>query len=96
MQTVMKLALQFGYVKPSELLDKLNSWDIGLWQAYDGLYPFGQQHTDHLLAELISVCFNMWKSKDSPILTVEDILGHEPLTEEYVTATLKAFTNGTD
>jgi hypothetical protein len=48
-----------------------------------------------LLATLISVCFNLWKSKDAQPITVEEILGqYEPLSEEYVATTLKAFTNG--
>lgn len=91
----MKLALHFGYVNPRELLAKLSSKDIGLWAAFDSLYPFGQHYTDRLLATQISVCFNLWKSKDTPPITIEQIMGLEnELTEDYVTATIKAFKNG--
>ena len=92
----MKLALQFGYVNPREVLEKLSSKDIGLWAAFDSICPFGQHYSDRLVATLTSVCFNLWKSKESPPLSIEQIMGLEnELTEEYVTATLKAFTNGT-
>jgi hypothetical protein len=38
----------------------------------------------------------MWKSKESPPVSAEEFLGiSEPLTPEYVTATLNSFRHGT-
>ena len=92
---MFKLALSLGYPKPLELLKRLSSRDIALWQAYDSLYPFGQFHTDFLIAQLTSIMYNMWKSKESPPVSADEFLGvAEPLTAEYVTSTLKAFKHG--
>lgn len=87
--------MYFGYSKPLELLKELSSQDIAWWQAYDKLYPFGQFHTDFLIAQLTAINYNMWKSKDSPPISAEEFLGiAEPLTEAFVTSTLKAFKQG--
>lgn len=84
-----------NYPKPLELLERLSSRDIALWQAYDNLFPFGQYHTDYLLAQLTAVTFNMLKAGDTEPLTVDEVLGiAEPLTEEYVKATIRNFNNG--
>lgn len=81
-----------GCHKPSQLLNELSSYDIALWQAYDTLFPFGQYHTDYLIAQMTSVIFNLLKSKESPPITIDEFLGKQnQLTEEYVTATLRAF-----
>lgn len=89
----MKLALySHKFKNPLKILKELSSVDIALWQAYDNLYPFGQFHTDYLIAQLSAIMFNMWKAKEVEPLTVEDILGiSQPLTEEYVRATIKSF-----
>ena len=84
-----------GCHKPSQLLSNLSSYDIAMWQAYDTLFPFGQFHTDYLLAQLTSVMFNMLKGKDSQPISTDEFLGrNQVLTEEYVTATLRAFKGG--
>jgi len=37
----------------------------------------------------------MWKAKESPPMTTDELLGiSEPLTEEYVTRMLRAFNQG--
>jgi hypothetical protein len=93
---VFKLALAFGEPKPLELLKRLSSKEIALWQAYDNLYPFGQNASDFLIAQLTSIMYNMWKSKESPPISTEEFLGiSEPLTEEYVASTIRAFKHGT-
>ena len=95
MQTAFKLALTLGSIHPLEVLKKLSSLELALWQAYDTVYPFGQSHTDYLIAKLITIVFNMWKSKDVEPMTINDVLERtQPLTEEYVTATIRSFNNG--
>lgn len=87
----------FRCIKPIELLNKLSSKDIALWQAYDNLFPFGQQHTDFLLAQLTAVCFNLWKAKEVTPIDANIVLGKKvKLTEDYVMATLRTFNNGTN
>lgn len=81
-----------GCHKPSQLLSNLSSYDIAMWQAYDTLFPFGQFHTDYLLAQLTSVMFNLLKAKEVQPITPDEFLGkNQTLSEEYVTATLRAF-----
>lgn len=69
----------------------MSSLDVALWQAYDRLYPFGQHHTDYLIAQLVAITFNSNKDKESPAITVNDVLGIcEPLTEEKVAAVMRS------
>jgi len=86
-----------GNVQPMQVLKSLSSKDVALWLAYDRLYPFGQQRTDFLIAQLTAVCFNLWKGKTTEPKDTDDFLGKRvELTEEYVSATLRTFKHGTN
>ena len=86
-----------GEVRVSKVIKEMTSLDCALWQAYDSLYPFGQHHTDYLIAQLTTVVFNAWKGKDTPSLTTNEVLGiFVPLTEDKVSATLRSFKGGTN
>lgn len=90
MQLVFKLALCIGEGKPLKLLQQLTSSDIALWQAFDRLHPIGKQYTDFLIAQLTALMFNMWKGKEEPPLTVDEVLGkQQQLTEEYVRSVIR-------
>ena len=80
-----------GQLQITKILKSLSSLDIALWQAYDKLYPFGQHHTDFLIAQLIAIIFNANKASNIPAISVNDVLGiHEPLTEEKVEAVIRS------
>lgn len=85
----------FGYPRPLDLLEQLTSRDIALWEAYDGLCPYGHFTTNRLIAESIVVFYNMNKAKEYPPITVDEVLGiQQAMTEEYVLSTIRAFKAG--
>lgn len=66
-----------------------------MWIAYDKAFHLGQYHTDRLLAQLIALTFNAWKDKETPPLNENMVLGKfEPLSEQYVTSTIRSAKHG--
>lgn len=48
----MKLALQVGRLDVDRMLAAMDVRQLVEWMAYDNLLPFGQDHTDFLIAQL--------------------------------------------
>jgi hypothetical protein len=60
-----RLALATGCLHPTDILEQLTSRELSQWTAYYNLAPFGQDHTDWLLAQLAAVLVNVMGSRKS-------------------------------
>lgn len=56
----------------------VSSREFSEWVAFDGFEPIGSRTTPELLALLVSVIANQWKSKSDRLVLPQDIL-HDPL-----------------
>lgn len=69
-----RLCLFLGVMHPDYLLPQLTSRQIAEWMAYFQLKPFGQDHTDFLIAQLTTEFTNRNRGKNEKQYKVADFL----------------------
>lgn len=73
-QFAFRLCLALGTVHPDVILRQLSSHQIAEWMAYFRLYPFGQDYTDHLIAQLTAEFANRWRGKTESVRQTSEFL----------------------
>lgn len=64
------------------MLDGISSREWSEWQAYWNEYGFGERRMDGRFAQLMVLLANIFKGKDSPPVTADDILPNEDEDDE--------------
>lgn len=89
-----RLCLQLGILHPDYLLDRLTSRQIAEWMAYFKVKPFGQDHTDYLVAQLTAVTFNANSRKKQKTSDFLPLKYSTPMKTEDIKRTLRGVLYG--
>lgn len=93
----MRLALLWGVPDPDEILRRMTASQLTEWQAYYRQHPFGQDHTDFLIAQLTAVLANAHRAKNSMPAKPTDFLPiyvDRGQSAEEIETILRASANG--
>lgn len=77
-----RLAVRMGILNVDELLSRLTVPQFAEWMAYYQIEPFGQDHTDYLIAQLTALTRNINRQQGTEASKPQDFLPYHRLQQE--------------
>lgn len=66
------------------MLRRISSRQLSEWMAFYNLEPFGQSHTDFLIAQLTNAINNRWRNQsEGPTHTTDWLPLHKPEPQDW-------------